>query len=229
MLCIVIFSLLFSNLSAYASCSHNATCPVPLQENFIKDSLKTAEVLKQDKDFQSFLAHSLEQRDAALESSTFQDAVGDFQKPLVQASQMNPTPDPLYKPGNFYVFVSFSLGEKALLNLAQEAKRWNAALVLRGFIEGSYAKTAKALRDIIIKTGQGFLIDPELFSLFNVKAVPTYVLSKPFQLHAHARIQTPFHDRIQGHASLQYALEIFVKEGDLREEAHALLKHGGAE
>ena len=125
-----------------------------------------------------------------------------------------------------YLFVSFSLGEKALLNLAQEAKRWNATLVLRGFIEGSYAKTAKALQNIIIKTGQGFIIDPELFSLFAVTAVPTYVLSYPFQLNAVERTQTPLHDRIRGHVSIHYALEQFAKSGDLKEEANSLLEKG---
>lgn len=229
MLSLVVFSLFYNSLYEHAVCAHNTTCPVLLQEDFIKDSLKAVDVLKQNKNFQSFLAHSLEQRDAVLESSTFQDAVADFQKPQDQASQTNPMPDNLYRPGTLYIFVSLSLGEKALLNLAQEAKAYGAILVLRGFIEGSYAKTAKALHKIILKTGQGFLIDPELFSLFNVKTVPAYILPKPFQLHAHERIQTPLHDRIQGHVSIHYALEQFAKEGDLREEAHALLKQGGVE
>lgn len=229
MLPVIIFTLLFSSLNAHAACSHNTTCPAPLQENFIKDSLKAVDNLKQDKNFQSFLSHSFEQRDAALESSTFQEAVGDFQKPQGQASQMSPTSDPLYRPGNLYIFVSFSLGEKALLNLAQEAKAYGATLVLRGFVEGSHAKTVQTLQKIILKTSQGFIIDPELFSLFNVKTVPTYILTKPFQPNAFERNQTPMYDRIQGHVSVYYALERFAKEGDLQEEARVLLKHGGAE
>ena len=56
---------------------------------------------------------------------------------------------------SLYIFVSFSLGEKALLNLAREAKQFDAILVLRGFKEGSYRKTAQALQEIITKTGQG--------------------------------------------------------------------------
>ncbi len=157
MLSLVVFSLFYNSLNAHAACSYNTTCPAPLQEDFIKDSLKAVDVLKQDKDFQSFLTRSFEQRDTALESSAFQDAVGNFQKPAVQATQMSPTPDNLYRPGTLYIFVSFSLGEKALLNLAQEAKRWNATLVLLGFIDGSYAKTARTLQNIIVKTGQGFI------------------------------------------------------------------------
>lgn len=222
----LIFSLIFSSLNAYAACSHNTTCPVLLQEDFIKDSLKTVDALKQDKNFQSFLRYSLKQRDAALESSTFQDVVSDLHKSSAQTSQTRRIPNN-FLPGSLYVFVSFSLGEKALLNLAQEAKAYGATLILRGFIEGSYVKTAKALQNIILKTSQGFIIDPELFALFNVKAVPTYVLSKPFQLNALERTSTPLHDRIQGHISLQYALEQFEKEGDLQEEARLFLEQRG--
>jgi type-F conjugative transfer system pilin assembly protein TrbC len=130
------------------------------------------------------------------------------------------------KHKNFYIFVSFSLGEKALLNLAQDAKRYGATLVLRGFKTGSHVKTVHALQKIIEKTGQGFIIDPELFTLFAIQAIPTFVLSKPFHLNASERIQTPLHDQIQGHVSVQYALETFAKEGDLKDEAKSLLLTG---
>ena len=76
--------------------------------------------------------------------------------------------------------------------------------------------------------GQGFIIDPELFSLFAVTAVPTTILSCSFQIHAVERTQTPLHDRLQGHVSIRYALEQFAKEGDLQNEAHSLLKKAGS-
>jgi type-F conjugative transfer system pilin assembly protein TrbC len=118
------------------------------------------------------------------------------------------------------------MGEKALLNLAHEAKRFNATLVLRGFKDGSYVKTAQALQNIITKTGQGAIVDPELFTLFNVTAVPTYVLAKPFTIIAAERTQTPIHDKLQGHVSLNYVLEQFAKEGDFKDEARTLLNRG---
>jgi type-F conjugative transfer system pilin assembly protein TrbC len=127
---------------------------------------------------------------------------------------------------NFYIFVSLSLGEKALFNLAIDAKRYGTTLVLRGFKAGSYVKTVQALQKIIEKTGQGFIIDPELFTLFAIQTVPTFVLSKPFHLNASERMQTPIHDQIQGHVSAQYVLETFSKEGDLKDEAKSLLLTG---
>lgn len=124
---------------------------------------------------------------------------------------------------NLYIFISFSMGEKALLNIAQDAKQFGATLVLRGFKDGSYLKTAQSLQNMIIKTGPGVIIDPELYTLFDITAVPTFVLTKPFTLNTAERIQTPIHDKLQGHVSSQYALETFTKEGDLKDKAYELL------
>ena len=57
-------------------------------------------------------------------------------------------------------------------------------------------------------------------------AVPTYVLAKPFNVIAAERVQTPMHDKLQGHVSTRYALETFAKEGDLKDEAQDLLTRG---
>lgn len=124
---------------------------------------------------------------------------------------------------NLYIFVSFSMGKNALLNLAHEAKQFGATLVLRGFHGGSYAKTAQSLQNMITKTGQGVIIDPALYSLFNITAVPTFVLANSFPFQSQERIQTPIHDKLQGHVSVHYALETFAKDGDLKDEARGLL------
>jgi conjugal transfer pilus assembly protein TrbC len=205
-----------------------SACPARLRE----DSLKVVEAVQKDKDFQSFLADSLRQKDAVLRDKGFEDFVTDLQaqaqaQASLQAPQFQQSTRDKATPGNLYIFLSFSLGEKALLNLANEAKPYGATFVLRGFIDGSYAKTVQALQNIIVKTGQGFIIDPELFSLFSVTVVPTYVLAKPFQLHAQTRTQSPLHDRLQGHVSVPYALETFAQSGDLTEEAQALLDKRG--
>lgn len=194
-----------------------SACPARLRE----DAMKIVETMQKDTEFQSFLADSLQQKEAVLKDTEFQDFVADLQ---AQMQESLPRPSqPKGKPGDLYIFVSFSLDEKALLNLANEVQPYGATLVLRGFKDNSYAKTAQALQNIIIKSGQGFIIDPELFSLFSVTAVPTYVLAKPFQLSAQERTQSPLHDRLQGHVSVPYALETFAQSGDLREEAQALL------
>ncbi|KAB2833227.1 MAG: type-F conjugative transfer system pilin assembly protein TrbC [Caedimonadaceae bacterium] len=244
LLCLVVASLFLLSINELtAACSQSKSCPASLpgsslsEGSLIENSLKDIETVQKDKGFQSFLSESFKQRESALESKECQDIVEtlrvsalQIQSPL-QSSQKN-------TPAELTLFVSFSLGEKALLNLAYEAKLYGATLVLRGFKNNSYAQTVKALQKIIQETGQGFIIDPELFSLFSVTAVPTYILSRPFQLqtlelqtlesktfgsHVSERIQTPLHDRLQGHVSLHYALEVFAKEGDLRNEAQSFL------
>lgn len=229
-----LFLFFFNALEAKSAYSQTMSCPSRLQEG----SLKIVETVQQDKDFQLLLTESFKQRDTILESREFQDVVETLrastlpaQKPL-QDSQ-NPTGITRNTTAELTLFVSFSLGEKALLNLAHEAKLYGATLVLLGFKDNSYAQTVKALQKIIQETGQGFIIDPELFSLFSISSVPTYVLSHPFQFqtlesktlesHASERTQTPIHDRLQGHVSVHYALEAFAKEGDLKEEAQFLL------
>ncbi len=229
-----LFLFPFNALEAEAACVQNKSCPLQLQENFIQNSLQAIEATQQEKEFQTFLATSLQQREAALEDKNFQDIVTNFQVqvplPGVQSKYQSGYQN---QPEDLYIFVSFSMGEKSLLNLANQAKLYGTTLVLRGFKDNSYAQTVKTLQKIIQKTmssgdrpgeGQGFIIDPELFSLFSVTAVPTYVLSRPFQPHALELTYTALHDRLQGHVSLQYALEMFAKEGDLKEEAHFLLE-----
>lgn len=174
-----------------------------------------AEVLKLQEDSRKKVAELLQDND-------FQETIDVLKGKL--PSMFTTKQEKETKSGELYIFVSFSLGEKALENLAQEAKRYGATLVLRGFKDGSHLKTVKSLEKIIRKSGQGFIIDPELYTLFAIQAVPAYVLAKPFQLQSEERMQTPIHDRLQGYVSLQYALESFAKKGDLKDEAKSLLR-----
>ncbi|OJW46247.1 MAG: type-F conjugative transfer system pilin assembly protein TrbC [Alphaproteobacteria bacterium 41-28] len=218
--------------------------PVHASQNFSQnaemqklqeDSLKKVETLLNDKNFQTLVSElntkaSCSSENLPIGKVSKQELSCSFNEQLDnQVERFSGFDFPFsYKEenkskGELYIFVSFSLGEKALLNLAMDAKRYGATLILRGFRERSYRKTINSLQKIIQKTGQGFIIDPELFTLFGITAVPTFILAKPFQLSASDRTQTPLHDRIQGHISAQYALETFAKGGDLKDEAKALL------
>ena len=203
---LVIF--LFKNMlltDAYASC--HACKGI---EDLRQESLQKIEFLQKDPAFQEMVKglqnNSLESQNTAVNS------IPETEGNLFDTS--------------LYIFVSFSLSEKALLNLAQDARQFGATLVLRGFRKGSYAKTVQALQTIIKKTGQGVIVDPELYTLFDISAVPTFILAKPFTLNTAERTQAPLYDKLQGHVGIQYALEIFSKEGDLKDEAQALLKRG---
>ena len=198
----MILSPLFLSFNILGTACHLENgCPAFLQA----DSLKRIDEVKEDKDFQSFLSDSLEHKNTVLENKEFQEFVTTLHEKLPHslptcqnAEKTNLIGSQAYNSkGNFYIFVSFSLGEKVLLNLAHEAQRYGAIFVLRGFKDGSYAKTVQALQKIILETGQGFVIDPELFNLFSVASVPTYILTKPFELNTAKRMQTPFQDLLR--------------------------------
>lgn len=188
-----------------------------------KDLYQT--IAPQDSFFMQLQQESLKKIEEIQKDNEFQEIMVELHGSASRASSAFREP-PKNEQGNLYIFISFSMSEKAFLNIAHEAKQFGATLVLRGFKQGGYLKTAQSLMKIILKTGQGVIVDPELYTLFNITAVPTFVLAKPFSLQAQERIQTPLHDKLQGHVRTHYALETFEKEGDLQEEAQKFLHKG---
>ncbi|MBA3814649.1 MAG: type-F conjugative transfer system pilin assembly protein TrbC [Alphaproteobacteria bacterium] len=230
MLRLVIFLLFSMNYEASSSIeNHSGQCRASSQTSLDEELTREHGLYQNraihDTIFKWLQQESLQKVEALLQDKEFRDTVLVLQNKASNSQNLPPVSktEPL---GELYIFVSFSLGEKALLNLGQDAKRFGATLVLRGFREGSYTKTAHSLQKIITKTGQGVLIDPELYSLFHITTVPTYILAKPFVLQSETRTQTPIYDKLQGHVSAHYALEAFAKEGDLRREAQTFLKRG---
>ncbi len=117
-----------------------------------------------------------------------------------------------------YVFVSLSMPKPALIALNKEAAQLGAALVLRGLKENSYQKTALYLQEIIAKTGQGFLIHPELFKCYEILHVPSVVLTtNPLGREA-------VFDVVSGHIPIRTALLKIAETGELKDEANAWLQ-----
>ncbi len=226
-------------------CPTNSCKVIPIKEKNIQalqeESTQKVDELLKNKEFRDFQREGLQKKDPVLENKEFQQFITELNEkaltsfPTCQSTEkMLAANSQVLRPEvNLYIFVSFSLGEKALMSLAHEAKQYGAILVLRGFKacpcvggeleHNNYAKTIQALQKIILKTGQGVSIDPELFTFFSVFSVPTYILAKPFQLNSSELTPPPLHDRLQGHVSVRYALETFAKEGDLQSEAKAHL------
>lgn len=120
-----------------------------------------------------------------------------------------------------YVFVSLSMPKPALMALNKEAAQLGAPLVLRGLKDNSYQKTAFYLQDIIEKTGQGFLIHPELFKRYEIHQVPSVVLATD-TLSAE-----PIFDVVSGHIPIKTALLEMAQKGELKNEAKDWLQRGG--
>jgi type-F conjugative transfer system pilin assembly protein TrbC len=212
----------FADIHKKNSCQANLSPDVSLKKIPCGDIIDERKIQSFEEESIKLKDHSLKAIDSLREDKEFQTLLSELQNqaPSIPQSHFEKT-----HPSDFYIFVSFSMGEKALLNLAQEAKEFGATIILRGFKDKSYKKTAKSLQKIIEKTGQGFLIDPEIFSLFNVTSIPTIILSAAFANDSVPK-QTPIHDRMQGHVSLKFALETFAIEGDLNSEAKTILRQG---
>lgn len=74
------------------------------------------------------------------------------------------------------VFVSFSMPERVLKNLAQQAREVGAVMVLRGMVDGKLSATQDAARRVNA-AGAAWEINPELFKTFDVQTVPAFVLT----------------------------------------------------
>ncbi len=124
---------------------------------------------------------------------------------------------------NYYplmIFVSSSIPKSALKDLMIQARKSGAVLVFRGLI-GSLRSTAEFLQNIS-KEEVAAIIDPRLFTTFQINQVPTFVVIANIQ-EVDGELITPKHDRIAGNITLEYALNHIIEgDGSAKEVA---LKH----
>lgn len=73
------------------------------------------------------------------------------------------------------VFVSLSMPKESLIELCNEAEKYNATLIIRGIHQNSFTKTKDKILKISPK-GLSLNIDPELFKRYNIQRVPTFIL-----------------------------------------------------
>jgi conjugal transfer pilus assembly protein TrbC len=119
--------------------------------------------------------------------------------------------------GGLLLFVSFALPAATLNRLIGEAERAGATLVLRGLVDASMVKTSLKIKQAIGSRRVGFQVDPRLFDLYEVRAVPAIVLADPrgeplgcadvSGSGAKACTPTQGFAKVTGDVSLAYALE----------------------
>jgi type-F conjugative transfer system pilin assembly protein TrbC len=127
-------------------------------------------------------------------------------------------------PASFYVFVSLRLGGPMLKQLLADAKKYQAVLVLRGLKNNSFKDTVAYLQSLgLQEEAEGFLIDPPLFQQFDVTQVPTYVLAHTQNCPPGMSCKVAY-DKLAGTVTPKFALEQFVKTGDLTMEAAFMLE-----
>ncbi len=120
--------------------------------------------------------------------------------------------------GVVYVAVSLTMPRAALRQLAADAQRAGALVVVRGFVGGSPAKTMAAARQIFDEDSAGGLaIDPQVFRAYGVRSVPTFIVANspvtPCQEGLDCTSAATPHDLVRGNISLSAALRLLADQG----------------
>ena len=114
------------------------------------------------------------------------------------------------------VFMSLSAPPAAWREWSLEAARIGAPLVLRGVARGGLRATVKRV-GAHLAGGAGAAIDPRLFRLFEVKAVPAVAVVPggvpPCESRGCSADPAPAHDLVRGNIGLEAALRIVAGEG----------------
>lgn len=114
------------------------------------------------------------------------------------------------------IFISTSMPPAALEKLGREASQAGAVLILRGIKgklgqRGALDETMRLLRPAA-EAGASIQIDPEQFKLYNITAVPTFVMTHREDQCANDQCATEAH-ALSGDVSLEYALETWADRG----------------
>jgi conjugal transfer pilus assembly protein TrbC len=136
--------------------------------------------------------------------------------------------------GVVYVAVSLTMPRAALRQLAADANRAGAMVVVRGFVEGSPAKTMAAARQIFDEDSAGGLaIDPQVFRAYGVQTVPTFIVATspvtPCQEGLDCTSDATPNDQVRGNISLAAALKLLAEQGQAAPHvaSRALKRLGG--
>ncbi|MBV7300278.1 type-F conjugative transfer system pilin assembly protein TrbC [Enterovibrio paralichthyis] len=139
----------------------------------------------------------------------------ELRAPSIQKANSEVT-DPLPE---LMVFVTLSMPEQALVQLAKQTARAGGEIYIRGFHNNSLKETVTFMEWLSKESGVTLAIDPTMFELFEVTRVPTIIMAvegvKPCDAKDQlCRRDLPLHDRMTGNTSLHYALEQFTWRGD---------------
>lgn len=127
----------------------------------------------------------------------------------------------------FRIFVSSSMSKNLLKSYAKQAKKYDAVLVFNGLPRGSWQELSKLVMEISRDEHDVTIqIDDEAFAQFNIREVPSFVLSKEEDVFAeHPKVTF---DKVTGSIGIRRVLELFQEQGQLQEIATSKLEEGEA-
>ena len=121
------------------------------------------------------------------------------------------------------VFVSTSMPISLLKSYHKQVVKFNGTLVFKGLPGGSFNELANIVTAISENGEAGSMqIDDEAFERFGIKAAPAILLIKEEDCFDGQSCKVTY-DKLTGSLGVKPALEKFVEDGDLSEEAKELL------
>lgn len=115
---------------------------------------------------------------------------------------------------HLFVFISSSMPKEAIKNYLIEAKKYEAELIIKGLIDGSFVKTQKFIQTF--GDNAYFQIDDKAFERFSITQVPAIVLVRDQDCPPDQKCNLIF-DKIYGNVSIKHALNLFDEEGDVKD------------
>lgn len=120
-----------------------------------------------------------------------------------------------------YVFVTLDMPKETLKRLAQDVRKLDGAMVVRGFHEGSLKKTYQKIADLGLSDAN-IQINPEAFHKYKIKLAPSFVVVKKLGANESLDMEgcalPEDYIKITGDVSLKYALEKMVDGVDDKED-----------
>lgn len=110
------------------------------------------------------------------EQLTSQATAEDFAK-LARSNSLRPqSAETAKNRADLMIFVSMSMPEQMLENYAAQAKRFNAVIMMRGFVDDKLSTTRQVLSRLN-KSGAQWEVSPEPFTHFKIDKVPAIVMA----------------------------------------------------
>ncbi len=117
------------------------------------------------------------------------------------------------KMDDLMIFASFTMPAESFKRIVSQANRAGASVVLRGFKNNSIKDTALAIKELG-EQGGNVLVNPNAFTKYKVRAVPTMVLARAATIDRVDNEGCAIHDdyvAVSGDVSLDYALDEIVR------------------
>lgn len=117
------------------------------------------------------------------------------------------------KTDELMIFVSFTMPAESLKRIILQAHQVGAAVIINGFKANSLKTTTNAIKQLG-EAGGNVIINPNAFTKYEIKAVPTIVLAKPEtldQLDSDGCALPNTYVSVAGDVSLDYALNEISK------------------